>query len=86
MIAMRLGSENLTGSVENLKSSLLRMGYFLAEIICFRPLARYKSYSGLKIFKIDDDRLIIHLKIIPEGSFDIENTFLSIMLIEVLLY
>ena len=41
------------------------------------------SYYGLKIFKIDDDLFIMHLKITPEGSFDIAKSFLSTIVTEI---
>ena len=68
------------GSVENLKSYLFLIGYFLTERICLRPLARYRSYSGDIMLKRLFVLLTMHRRIMPLGSFEIENNFLLTML------
>ena len=72
--------------MENLKSYRFLIGNFLAETICFNPFARYKSYSGLSTLRKEVVLLIIHLRTIPEGSLEMEKTFLSVILIEIPFY
>ena len=35
------------------------------------------------MFNIDELRLIMHCKAIPDGNFDIQNNFLSVIVIEI---
>ena len=86
MVAMWLLELKFKGSVENLKSYLFLKGYFLAEMICFKPLAKYKSNYGLKILRIELVLLMMHFKIIPEGKLWIENFYLSVILNDKLVF
>jgi hypothetical protein len=49
-------------------------------MMCFNPLAKYKSNSGLNILSIELVLLIIHFKMIPDGKLEIENFYLFVIL------
>ncbi len=76
----RFASLKFTGSFENLYNYLFLIGYFLTDKMCLRPLAKYRSYYGLIIFRKEFVRFIIQRRLIPLGNLDIENNFLFTML------
>lgn len=47
-----------------------------------RPFAKYRSNSGLIKLKIELVLLMMHFKMMPEGSFEILNTRLSVIVTE----